>query len=329
LTGPAGPLVPGITFASSSPIVEGYTATGLAFVHDVGWSTAPADVPLGFLVNGAVTIAGKIYAVGWFGFNTKGYVMIYDPAVNAWTQGAQLPLANGVAGLNVIEFGGKIYTMGGYLEGGSQMVWNFDVHVYDPVSNSWTVKSHLPRLRDHGTAALLNGKIYVIGGYAGTTVDVYDPVANTWSSAAPTSMARSFLSSQTVNGKIYVIGGLRDNIGTSTGLVEAYDPAVNAWSVKKSIPTARGNLATGVLDGKIYALGGAIDGSILTCVATVEQYDPNMDVWFAKPALPVARVQGATAVLDGTLYAVGGIAESGEEPVDKLVREPAFLLFRN
>lgn len=66
------------------------------------------------------------------------------------------------------------------------------------------------------TSAVINGRIYVIGGKHGTsslnTVQVYDPATDTWTTLRSMSSARRGHTSAVVNGKIYVIGGDRAGV---------------------------------------------------------------------------------------------------------------------
>ena len=64
------------------------------------------------------------------------------------------------------------------------------------------------------SAAVLNGKIYVIGGaewkggaYEIHPPEVYDPATDTWTELPHMRFPRFGLSSSAVNGRIYAIGG--------------------------------------------------------------------------------------------------------------------------
>ena len=96
--------------------------------------------------------------------------------VNTWTQLADMPDTHGAVGAAVI--GGKIYAAGG-THGGDQVA---DLHVYDPVTDSWEIEAPMPTTRDHVVAANLDGKLYAFGGFIGVypagvtdAIEVYDP----------------------------------------------------------------------------------------------------------------------------------------------------------
>ena len=59
------------------------------------------------------------------------------------------------------------------------------VEVYDPATDSWTIKQHLNTPRGFPAVAAVNGKIYAIGGQKQNrgvidTVEEFDPAANSW-----------------------------------------------------------------------------------------------------------------------------------------------------
>jgi N-acetylneuraminic acid mutarotase len=112
------------------------------------------------------------------------------------------------------------------------------------------------QLQEILTSSVVNGIIYVIGGYNGavlSTNEAYDPATNTWTTKASMPTARDALTSSVVNGIIYVIGGYN---GAYLSTNEAYDPATNTWTTKASMPTARRWLTSSVVNGIIYVIGG-------------------------------------------------------------------------
>jgi N-acetylneuraminic acid mutarotase len=142
---------------------------------------------------------------------------------------------------------------------------------------AWTQKADMPTARDYSRAAVVDGKIYVIGGevdsdpntFATTAaVEEYDPTTDTWTKKADMPTSRAFFGTSVVDGIIYAIGGWSG--GTFFSIVEAYDPAADEWIRKASMPTSR-ETCTVTVDGKIYAIGGFRWPQTLS---TVEVYDP-------------------------------------------------------
>jgi RNA polymerase sigma factor (sigma-70 family) len=183
---------------------------------------------------------------------------------------------------------------------------------------TWTQKADMPTARSWSGAAVVDGKIYVIGGcvpsdpniptrFAQTTIamEEYDPATDTWTKKAgmlpPT---RAWLGTSVVNGIIYAIGGWSGwDEGRYVSTVEAYDPAADKWTRKADMPTRRETCAVTV-DGKIYAIGGLRNGVVV--VPTVEVYDPATDRWTRKADMPTTRCYHAACVIDGRIYVSGG-----------------------
>ena len=188
---------------------------------------------------------------------------------------------------------------------------------------AWTRKADMPTPRSTQTSAVVNDKIYVIGGatsepdcYALSTVEEYDPVTDTWTRKAdmPTARCDFVGSSAVVDGKIYVMGGdIWDGGWITISTVEEYDPATDTWTRKSDMPTARWCLGTCTFDEKIYAIGGypAVGYTALT---TVEVYDPVYDTWTSKSDMPLNRGMLSASVVNGKIYAVGGRPRLHAEP---------------
>jgi N-acetylneuraminic acid mutarotase len=168
----------------------------------------------------------------------------------------------------------------------------------------------MPTARLGLCTAVVEGRIYAIGGYAAAgepglqTVEAYDPATDTWTSKAPMPTQRRWLACSVADGTIYAVGGHRNERATSLSTVEAYDVASDTWTTRTPMSTARRGGCTAVVDGRIYAIGGA-DVNVER-VATVEVYDPATDSWASKNDIPTARALFSCAVVDGIIYAIGG-----------------------
>jgi N-acetylneuraminic acid mutarotase len=179
-----------------------------------------------------------------------------------------------------------------------------------------------PLTRSYHGAAVVNGRIYVIGG-AGEdnkpfgSVEVYDPATGTWAARANMPTARGLFGTSAVGGTIYAIGGTtrgRDKLA----VVEAYDTATDTWTRRADMPTPRNALSTAVVDGKVYAIGGwgydrpeggweSIDRTTTgQDFSKVEVYDPETDTWTARADMPTPRSHMTVSALGGKIYAIGG-----------------------
>lgn len=90
----------------------------------------------------------------------------------------------------------------------------------------------MPTARSAGGTAVIDGKIYVVGGRPpqGQDFAVYDPASDRWTPLPPLPTARNHFATAGIDGKVYVAGGrFGGNVGSEmTSIVEVYDPATNA-----------------------------------------------------------------------------------------------------
>jgi N-acetylneuraminic acid mutarotase len=184
---------------------------------------------------------------------------------------------------------------------------------------TWTQKADMPTARFIPGSAVVDGKIYVIGGAPDVVslitaaVEEYDPAADTWTRRADMPTARQGLRAAAVDGMIYAFGGWDGDDDSST--VEAYDPATDTWIAKADMPNERSSPAAAVVDGIIYVIGGQSGPAHNVVVSSVvEAYDPATDEWTRKADMPTARCLFAACVIDGRIYASGGATEWGEWP---------------
>jgi hypothetical protein len=206
-------------------------------------------------------------------------------------------------------------------------------HFAAPTENSWAEMTPLPAPRSALGVAVVEGKIYAIGGrvnqHAGVTVgtnEMYEPASNNWTTKASMPTARSQFGMVAYEGKIYCIGGETDiNKGTNTNydvalaVNEVYNAATDTWETKAPMPTARSDFEVNVADGKIYVMGGDPDQTLNYA------YDPSADNWTVKASVPNigdgynrAQISAASASFDGKIYWIG-IVGFYENPLGMLI----------
>jgi DNA-binding CsgD family transcriptional regulator/N-acetylneuraminic acid mutarotase len=221
-----------------------------------------------------------------------------------WVSRAQMPTPR--ERLAVVTHGDKIYAIAGDTSDGVTGV----VEIYDPDDNTWQVGAPKPTPASNVAAAVVDGLIYVPGGYTAagkvvTTMEVYDPAHDTWDTRAPLPAPLCAYAIATLDGKLFVFGGW-DGASYVASVYE-YDPQKDGWTAKTAMSTARGFTAAGVIEGKIYVVGG-YDGT--TEFALCEEYDPAKDdgkvPWAIKAPMSVGRGGLGVTVVGNNLYAVGG-----------------------
>ncbi len=190
------------------------------------WENVPSNSLSEFNHYQATEYGGLIWVIGAFKTNSfpeeepADFVWAFDPIEKKWIQGAEIPENRRRGSAGLVEYEGKFYVIGGNTIGhsGGYVNW-FDM--YDPATGEWTVLPDAPRARDHFHAAIIDGKIYAVGGRlsggdGGTfkpviaEVDVYDFQTQQWTtlpagSDLPTPRAAAV--TVNFNEELYVIGG--------------------------------------------------------------------------------------------------------------------------
>jgi N-acetylneuraminic acid mutarotase len=185
---------------------------------------------------------------------------------------------------------------------------------------TWTEVRPLDQERFEAAAAVLAGKIYIVGGISDLCpdgasactldrVDVYDPQAGTWSPAPPlpAGAPRHHLALAVVGGAIFVVGGFDGILGTAN----TFTPSASTWALdgatwtrRADAPRARGAATAQAIGGKIYVAGGGVtEPSALDELAV---YDPAIDQWSTLTSMPTAREHVASCVVNGSLMVMGG-----------------------
>jgi N-acetylneuraminic acid mutarotase len=298
------------------------------------WEPAKAfPIPMEESVGAAVN--GKLYILQGLtdgGFQPMGVVYVFDPATSEWTKKKEMPLA--AHHVMTVVHNGKIYLFGGFSRPGKELAWQpiDNAWEYTPETDSWKALGPLPTRRGAGGAAVINGKIYVIGGASTLpgasdpairfdgqprdsvlgTNEEYDPATNTWKGRAPMPTARNHFLTAVVGDKIYAIGGRLGSTfitrSSNTEVTEEYDVAQDVWRTRAAMPTARSGVAGGVYNGKIYVAGGEFQNDkIMAAFRAFEAYDPATNTWDGSlPRMRIPRHGFAGAVIGDQLHVVGG-----------------------
>ena len=181
----------------------------------------------------------------------------------------------------------------------------------------WETMADMPTGRLGPGVAVVNGKIYVIGGInvGGflNTNEEYDPATDTWATKKPMPTPRSGFGIAVYQNKIYCIGGGPGGFEGVTGVNEVYDPVTDTWTTKTPMPTPRESVCANVVNGKIYLIGGSkpFNPNIPSFVPNVnEVYDPVSDSWTTKTPPPTKVSSYASAVVDDKIYVISGSGES-------------------
>src|SRR5215469_4305887 len=286
-------------------------------------------------ISGAAA-GGKMYVFAGLapGWKPVGMVYEYDPATNQWTKKKPMGLPSHHVAFTTYR--DKIYAFGGFVppeSGPPAWVPIDNSWEYDPIADTWKALAPMPTPRGAAAAAVIDGKVYVVGGatvpkgstetavapnrrhLAVGTLEEYDIATNTWRERRSMPTARNHLFAGAVNGKLYAIGGRVGaafiGLASDTDVVEEYDPAKDLWQIRARMPTARSALTGGVYNGRIYVAGGEMqDTQKSATFRAFEGYDPATNSWAVLPGMPVSRHGMAGGVTGDQLHLVSGDVQS-------------------
>ncbi len=191
---------------------------------------------------------------------------------------------------------------------------------YVPSTDAWESFVDMPAPRSSFDAAVLDGRIYAIGGWNvdgdqdhATFTDqmaVFDPSMHAWSSET-SPISRRALAVVATTHAIVAIGGLDASLHASRA-VDVFDPASHAWSHGPEFPgDGFGMAAVSVGDG-IYASGA--DGAIY-------RWNVGEAAWSRFAALAQPRFFHRLLASSDALWAVGGIGSMTMEGRAALVEQ--------
>ena len=205
-------------------------------------------------------VPGTPTAEGW----------MLDTRTNAWSKLPPIPEARYAPGMAYVD--GKLHLFGGTRPDRTTVVADHLVLDVANPSAGWRPAAPLPEAGDHLSVAVIDGKIYAIGGEHGHAARLpegdaayiqhnhllrYDPATNAWTELAELPRGRSHAEGTTVvvNGKILMMGG-KLNATDVSGQADLYNPATDTWTTLNDLPRVNQGGAAIVHDGKIYLSHG-------------------------------------------------------------------------
>jgi N-acetylneuraminic acid mutarotase len=252
-----------------------------------------------------LAVALALFAGGCLGAQTRSRAPLDPDAPGRWESRRTMTWGRQEAAVAAV--GGQVYVIGGF---GSTAEPLDTVEAYDPATDQWRTVAPLPIAIHHPAAAVVDGRLFVVGGYTGGrvrwtplgTMFEYEPAQNSWRGRAQMPTPRGGLAVAVVDGRLYALGGAADRV---TNAHEVYDVAADRWSPANGMPTARDHLAAVGFEGRVWALGGR-ESFLGTQYANVEIYDPATDSWRTGTPLPSARGGLAATTLADRIFVFGG-----------------------
>lgn len=215
------------------------------------------------VIDGRLVVAGGTYwRDGEKGWSER--VDAFDPVANGWESLPPLPRPCGDMASAVVA--DALFVFGGGAAGPTQAsTWMLRGGTWSEVQAML-----LPAPRRYAMAAVLQGRVFLLGGIEGAVTDFATARPTVWSAepgkawesrAAMPGPVRFGAAVAGVGDRILVAGGCTPENGSVRNLDEilAYDPASDRWSVVGRLPLpARG--ASPVVDGnRMVTFGGYTD----------------------------------------------------------------------
>jgi hypothetical protein len=251
-------------------VLGGYAPDGATLatveVYDTSadtWARGP-DLPTAVNHAMAATLGGVLYVAGG-NDGSRPSTQLARLDGDRWRTLAPLPQGRSAGGLVALE--GRLYLVGGVVEGGLAA----DTQVYDPAADRWTSAPGLPTRREHLGAAASAGKVYVVGGRVGGVgnnlgaAEAFDPGSGRWTAVADLPTPRGGLAATaTTGGQVVAVGG---EAATTFPEAEAFDPASGRWRSLPPLPTPRHGLGVVAVGDVVYVLAGGPQPGLHTSTA--------------------------------------------------------------
>lgn len=189
------------------------------------------------------------------------------------------------------------------------------VEVYAGGSIQWTSGARSPVNRIESQRAVVDGKLYVIGGYINdwwpqARADVYDPATNAWTTRANLPIGLTHAATVVDGSSIILVGGYTAGPnGTQvfgTKQVLRYDTLTNSYSTLPELPVARGAGGAAIVGRWLHFFSGERSDR----TAMPEHWRINLDDlasgWQRRADHPLPITHPATEVIDGKIFCIAG-----------------------
>jgi N-acetylneuraminic acid mutarotase len=232
------------------------------------WNTIARPVNNGGTV---VACQNKLYSIG-------SKTQVYNPSTNTWANRTSMPQSLVEVKANVVN--NKIYVISGakYATLGGTVISEIS-YVYDPELDSWSTVAPIPTPVEGYASAVLENKIYIMGGAAISQnysnqvvnlVQIFDTETDHWSIGKPLPMGVYAAGACATSGlltpeKIFVVGGNTFYLSwpTSQGLNshgttlnQVFDPATGVWSSGASLLEPRWRCSLVNVNDSLFVVGG-------------------------------------------------------------------------
>ncbi len=173
-------------------------------------------------------------------------------------------------------------------------------------SIGWRISGHLPSPRSDLVAVGSGGRVFVIGGYDGTTPALADILVSDsggpFHPFAQLKVPVRYPAAALLHGAIWVLGGERSGVEVDT--VQRIDLRTGEVRVAAHLPHPLGHASAVSFGGHILLIGGRTSGSTLT--SAMWWFDPRTGRFRRAGSLPNPLADSAIVTRGRASYLVGG-----------------------
>jgi len=278
-----------------------------------GWRAGHASL-FGVQYAPAAVLGGQIWVAGGLigpkHATTK--TEFYDPTLNTWTPGPPLPIALHHA--MMVSYHNTLYLIGGFVSQGSNVLGTASARVLilNKAQYRWMDGPPLHHARAAGAAAVVGGKIVVVGGRTGNSQQLVRPTeifdGTSWHDTTDIPDPVNHLAAASDGTYLYAVGGHKISETSNITAVQRFDPATGRWAQLKPMPAAVSGLGAAVVGDQLITAGG---DNALTVFNTVRAYNLTSKTWSLLPPLPDARTGMGLVAYRNILYSLDGAAKPG------------------
>lgn len=205
----------------------------------------------------------------------------------------------------------RLYVVGGLDDGFKALD---TAERYDPLTGSWESLPPMQSARAGSAAAVVAGKLYIIGGEvcgrALKDVQRFDPWFGRWEMLPPMRQARIRAAATDSDACVFVLGGFDGD--QPLKCVECFDVQQLAW---QEMPTMMHPRYAGVASAQgqcILAIGGELTDAGIK--ASIERYDPTKGFWEELPSVqqPCCGAAMTLACSGQVALTFGGLSLGGQ-----------------
>jgi hypothetical protein len=222
--------------------------------------------------------------------------------------------------------GQKIYVLGGFSHPLPHPTnpCEASVEIFDLATRKTAQATAMPVARAGFACALLDGRIYAIGGEKQqgdrmidtATTDVYDVATDKWTTGVPLPAPRQVVAA-VADGRILVAGGYSGYTSQiAVANVESFNSRDQTWQILPPLGQPVAANAVAVLGHRLFLFGNDVPS------AHVVIYDLQTSKSASRPLQFTPVRYPAAAVHDGRIYVVGGILHGHTVVSDIQVYEP-------